>query len=82
MNILKPQKIFINKIRKIENFIEEIKINDCLESVYIEDYMNENIELSNIKIGKAILNNVEVINGNLQDNTFIDIEFNNCNFSN
>ena len=82
MNILKPQKMLFSNLRKINDLVEEIKNDEKLENINIENYKKENIELTDITIEKAIINNVEFISSNLERNTFIDIEFSNCNFSN
>ena len=83
MNILKPKKISSDNLRKIGNFIDEITNNEEIEKIFVEDYINnENVEVLDVKIEKAIMNNVEITNGNLQNNMFVDVEFNNCNFSN
>ena len=82
MSILKPQKILLENLNKIENLIEEIQKDDEIENIIIEDYKQEKIELTDITIKRAIINNTEIINSNLEKNTFIDIQFNNCNFSN
>lgn len=82
MKILRPQKILFNNLKKINNLLDEIKNSHELNNIIIEDYKERDIEITDIEVEKAILNNTEIINGNLQNNTFIDVEFNNCNFSN
>ena len=82
MNILKPQKILFDKLKSIEDILEELQNKDEVENINFKDYKNESIELTDITIRKAIFANVEIINSNLEKNTFIDIEFKNCNFSN
>lgn len=82
MNILRPQKILFNNLKRIENLNEEINIYKEIKNIYIENYREDNVDFTDVRIEKAIMNNVEIINGKLENNTFIDIEFNNCNFSN
>lgn len=82
MSILKPQQITLESLSKIEKPLEEIQKDDEIENIIIEDYKKEEIELTDITIKKAIINNTEIISSNLEKNTFIDVQFNNCNFSN
>ena len=79
MNILKPQKIVYEELKIIENFQEEIKEKDEFENIIIQNYKEKNIRLNDITIKKSIINNVELTNSKLEKNTFIDIQFNNCN---
>ncbi len=39
MNILKPQKILFEKLRNIENLLEEIKDIQEIENISLEDYI-------------------------------------------
>ena len=82
MSILRPQKILFSNLRKIDNLLDELSKSRELDNIAIANYKDENIEFTDLKVDKAIINNVEITNGNLSNNTFIDIEFNNCNFSN
>lgn len=82
MSILKPQKMLFNNLRQIYNLLDEVKEIDELDNITIENYRETNIEFASITIKRAIINNTEILSSNLEKNTFIDIEFNNCNFSN
>lgn len=82
MNILKPQKILFEDTRKIEDLLDEINNDNEIENISIESYNKERIEIIDVTIRRSIINNISLICGNLEKNTFIDIEFNNCNFSN
>ena len=75
MNILKPQKMLLNNLRKINNLLEEFNENDIdtLENIIIKDYRYNNIILNDITIKRAIINNINFINCNLDKNSFIDI---------
>ena len=41
MSILRPQKILFNNLKKIENFVDEIRDNEELDNVYIENCIEE-----------------------------------------
>ena len=79
MNILKPQKILFDKLENVIDILVEFQKKDEIENVNFEEYKNENIELTDITIRKAIFTNIEITDSNLEKNTFIDIEFKNCN---
>lgn len=76
------RKTLTNNLRKIENLIDEIYKNNEIDNVFIENYSDENTEFRDIRIQKAIVSNTEIIRGRLENNSFIDIKFNDCNFSN
>ena len=46
MSILRPQKILFKELRKVENILEEIKVNEELENIILENYKTENIEFN------------------------------------
>ena len=77
MNILKPQKILFDKLENVIDILVEFQKKDEIENVNFEEYKNENIELTDITIRKAIFTNIEITDSNLEKNTFIDIEFKN-----
>ena len=80
MNILKPQKILFEKLKNIQNLMEEIRYTEEIENIKLENYREENIEINDISIEKSMINNTNIINSNLEKNTFVDVEFKNCNF--
>ena len=83
MNILKPQKIQVEKLQKIDDLDYELRDNDEeLEYRILENIKLNNEEMYDAKIGKSKFQNVEILNGKLENNTFIDVIFDNCNFSN
>ena len=82
MNIIKPQKLLLDNLTKIEDFIEETKHTDLLENKFIGNVNNEGIELYDIKFENVIFSNVNIISSKLEKNTFINVRFVNCNFSN
>jgi len=41
MNILKPQKILMKNLISIDNLLDEIKKDDKIENVIIENYKKE-----------------------------------------
>ena len=53
MNIVRPQKILFNNLRKIENLVDEINAKEELDNICIENYIEEKLELIDIKIEKA-----------------------------
>ncbi len=77
MQILKPQKIFFDKLSKIESLINEINVNDKINNIILEEYKEESIEINDITIEKSVISNTNIINSNLSKNTFVDIEFKN-----
>ena len=83
MNILKPQKIQVEKLQKIDYLDYELRDNDEeLEYRILENIKLNNEEMYDAKIGKSKFQNVEILNEKLENNTFIDVIFDNCNFSN
>ena len=48
VNILRPQKIIENDLTNIVDLLKEIKEDDNLENIKIENYKQENIELQKI----------------------------------
>ena len=83
MNILRPQKMQVEKLQKIDDLNNELKENyKELEYKIIENFKLENGDIYDAKIEKSKFQNVEILDGKLENNTFIDIIFNNCNFSN
>ena len=68
------------------NIIDEIlskpnEIEDILNTD-IEEYHNENIELTNITIKRTNFKNVSILNSKIDRCSFLDCDFQNCNFSN
>lgn len=57
MNILKPQKLEISKLRKIEDLNKELKENAELDKIYLENYIEENEEYTDIRIEKTVIKN-------------------------
>ena len=55
MNILKPQKLEISKLRKIEDLNKELKENTELDKIYLENYIEENEEYTDIRIEKTVI---------------------------
>lgn len=82
MNILKPQKILLENLIKIEDLFLEIDKEDTIRGNIIEDTKKENIELYDKEFENVIFNNVEITDSKLEKNTFKNVQFNNCNFSN
>ena len=82
MSIVKPKKLVLNNLRKIENFNESNDIENEFENVSIDCYKDSNLDLIEMCVEKAIFNNIDITNSNLEKNSFIDVTFNNCNFSN
>lgn len=66
MNILKPQRILFDKLTRIENLLDEMKENEKIDNIYLEDYKEENIEFNDITIEKSIIDNTDIINSNLE----------------
>ena len=62
MNILKPQKILFKNLKNIENLINEFENTGELTNIITENYKKENIEFTDIKIEKSILNNIRLSN--------------------
>ena len=81
MNIIKPQKILVSNLTKTKNLLEEIK-DDEIANYYVEKNIEENIDIYDISIKNTIMDDVEILNGKLEKNSFTDVRFNNCNFSN
>ena len=52
MNILKPQKILFEKLKNIQNLMEEIRYTEEIENIKLENYREENIEINDISIEK------------------------------
>lgn len=82
MEILKPQKILLENLTKIEDLFLELDKEDVIRGGIIEDIQKQNIELYDKEFENVIFNNVEITNSKLEKNTFKNVEFNNCNFSN
>lgn len=82
MKIAKPQNIELENLIKIDNLLNMLKDEEEIENITIENKKEEKITCKDITIRKAIINKVEIIESNLEKNTFMDIEFNHCNFSN
>ena len=82
MKILKPQKIFLENLIKLENIEKEVKDDENVENRLLEECSSENFELYNAKIETSIFKNVEIINGKMIKNEFKDVIFEKCNFSN
>lgn len=83
MNILKPQKIQIEKLQKIDDLNSELEENyQELEYKIIENINLKNEKIYDTKIEKSKFHSVEILEGKLENNTFIDVIFDNCNFSN
>ena len=83
--MIKPKKIILENLIKIENIVEEIMKQDEyfhkeLENINIEDYEVENIEINNTTISKSKFFKTKILNSNLDKNTFID-EIQKTNFS-
>lgn len=83
MNILKPQKIQIEKLQKVNDLNSELEENyQELEYKIIENINLKNEKICDAKLEKSKFQNVEILEGELENNTFIDVIFDNCNFSN
>lgn len=82
MEILKPQKILLENLTKIEDLFLKLDKEDVIRGGIIEDIQKQNIELYDKEFENVIFNNVEITNSKLEKNTFKNVEFNNCNFSN
>lgn len=62
MNILKPQKILFGNLNKIGDLLEEVKENDEIENIELNEYKVENIEFNDITIEKSIINYTDILN--------------------
>ena len=82
MNVLKPQKILFGELETIDNLLENVKEDEQISHILLENYKQDEVRLNGIKMEKAVVNYCDIVNSNLEGNTFIDVEFKNCNFSN
>lgn len=73
MNILKPQKILFNNLRKIENLIEEINICKEIDNVSVENYKEYNANFSMASIENILFTNSSLRNSTFQENKFMHI---------
>ena len=73
MNIIKPQKTLLSNLIKLENLLEEIENKDLIQNKLIENVDVENSEIYDIKFENVIFNNVNIIEWNLEKNTFLNL---------
>ena len=59
MNILKPQKVFIDNLTAIKDFLKELE-EDYITNIKVEDVEFESIEFINKEIEASIFNNVNI----------------------
>ena len=82
MKKIKPPILELERITEVKNPEVEIQENETVEERKIQNFEHENIVWCNIKFEKTLLNNVKITNSKLERNTFTDVIFRNCNFSN
>ena len=63
MNILKPQKLVLDKLIKTNN-LSNTEEDEKISNINLESFKKDNIELNDITIEKSIITNTEIINSN------------------